>query len=84
MCACRSRLTRCSGVSPGIRGGGFGAAPPAAAPPVLEVACGIVEVKRVASLTLRGPILDAMVRAKRREERGWVRMSGAEGEWMMG
>ena len=61
MCACRSRRTRCSGVSPGIRGGCFGAAPPAALPAVLEVACGIVEVKRVASLTLRGPILDAMV-----------------------
>lgn len=56
-CACRNRRTRCSGVSPGSRdaAAGFGAAAVA-----FEVACGMLDVNRVASLTLRGPIRDAM------------------------
>lgn len=58
-CACRNLLTRCSGVSPGMRGTlGATADPPVA---VFEVAWGMVDVKRVASLTLLGPILEAIV-----------------------
>lgn len=68
-CAMRSLFTRCSGVSPGIREGfgavaateGEGLAAAAAEPAVLDVACGIVEVNLVASLTVRGPILEAIV-----------------------
>lgn len=63
-CACRRRRTRCSGDSPGMRGALGAAADP---PTDFEVAWGMVDVKRVASLTLRGPILDAMAGvAKRR------------------
>lgn len=62
-CACRSLLTRCSGVSPGMRGTlGATADPPVA---VLEVAWGMVDVKRVASLTLLGPILEAIAAGQR-------------------
>ena len=58
--ACRSRRTRCSGVSPGIRLAALLAAEGEAEDADLEVACGMFEVKRVASLTLRGPTLEAM------------------------
>lgn len=65
-CAKRSLLTRCSGVSPGTLGGVLEATAAEAleaaeAPAALEVAWGMVEVKRVASLTLRGATRDAMV-----------------------
>jgi hypothetical protein len=56
--ACRNLRTRCSGVSPGILllAGGLDAEVA-----VLDVACGILDVKRVASLTLRGPTRDDIV-----------------------
>lgn len=73
-CACLNLLTRCSGVSPGMRGTlGATADPPVA---VFEVAWGMVDVKRVASLTLLGPILEAIVAEQRqlreRRESRWV------------
>lgn len=55
-CACLNRRTRCSGVSPGILEA-FGAAEVAD----FDVAWGMVDVNLVASLTLRGPILDAIL-----------------------
>lgn len=58
-CAARSRLTRCSGVSPGIRFEGL-MDDLAAGLADLDVAWGMVDVKRVASLTLLGPTRDAM------------------------
>lgn len=58
-CACLNRRTRCSGVSPGILEA-FGAAEVAD----FDVAWGMVDVNLVASLTLRGPILDAILRKK--------------------
>ena len=62
-CAARSRRTRCSGVSPGSRFEGLTEARAAAEEGVaacLAVAWGMVDVKRVASLTLLGPTRDAM------------------------
>lgn len=45
-CAARSLFTRCSSVSP---------TGPGLADAVLDLGCGVVDVKRVASLALRGP-----------------------------
>lgn len=52
-CAALNRATRCSRVSP--------TGPALAAAEVLDLGCGVVEVKRVASLTLRGPDRELIV-----------------------
>lgn len=63
-CACLNRLTLCSGVSPGILEAALGVAAEVAD---FEVAWGMVEVNLVASLTLRGPIRDAILRFRKCE-----------------
>lgn len=81
-CAWRRRRTRCSGDSPGMRGElTLDAADDVEPPPAdFDVAWGMVDVKRVASLTLRGPILDAMVGGLMKEKKKVAReMIGASG-----
>ena len=71
-CAARNRATFCSGVSVRIDPGPLPPGPPAPAPDrgeenrgggveVLELACGVVAVNRVASETLRGAADNGMV-----------------------
>lgn len=66
-CACLNRLTRCSGVSPGILEAALGVAAEVAD---FEVAWGMVEVNLVASLTLRGPIREAILKFRGCKEMG--------------